>query len=406
MAQLVLTYPTVTDGVTIVDAVIHNTNWSQCVAAVNGIDHGNIGAAGLYASNLLPTTAAQATFGATATGVGYKFLANDTTATPLTISGVTSQSADIFDVTLTSGGTKAFVVGANGVSYFSNAGASVSGPGGITAGDLVVQRNASAGTLWLGGGTKAGALDYQVTATGFHTFSGSATYNGVQVVDGLLVATAGSTYSAVGGAVPGDLVGQRTASGGVLFLGGVTHAGQMDYGVTTAQTFTLVQAVNMSSTLSVNGGLTAATGDVGLGRSTTTGALFFGSTGASSAGYIDFGVTNAGQFSMRLQNSTYSQVNGAAYNNLSDGTFKTNVAPITRALETLSQLKPSSFNWKSTDQADMGFIAQDVLPVLPQLTRTDSDGVMGLVYTGFTALAIASIQEMIAKLKAAGIAGF
>lgn len=79
----------------IIDAVALNANFTAIATAVNNI----------YPSQILPITTGQATFGATATGVGYKFLANDATATPLVISGVTSQTANIQNWTLTSGGT-------------------------------------------------------------------------------------------------------------------------------------------------------------------------------------------------------------------------------------------------------------------------------------------------------------
>lgn len=160
MAQLSLTYPTVTDGVTVVDAVIHNTNWSECVAAVNNVDHTQIGAAGLYASQLLPTTAAEATFGATATGVGYKFLANDATAVPLTVSGVAGQSADIFDVTLTSGGAIAFKIEASGAAGF-NSTITAGGYIATTSGGLAVAglTNPSSATPLSFGTSSATAMD-------------------------------------------------------------------------------------------------------------------------------------------------------------------------------------------------------------------------------------------------------
>jgi hypothetical protein len=86
---------------TTINAAPFNANFTAVATAVNNIDNTNIGAAGLYASQLLPTSSAQATFGG---AIGYTFLAPSTVVTPLTISGVTSQSAHILNVTLTSGG--------------------------------------------------------------------------------------------------------------------------------------------------------------------------------------------------------------------------------------------------------------------------------------------------------------
>lgn len=100
-----------------------NANFAAIATWANGnVDNSNIGALGLYASQIKPLTAAQATFGATATGVGYKFLANDATATPLTVSGVSAQSVDIQQWTPTSGGSVVTAIDKNGGLYFPTAG--------------------------------------------------------------------------------------------------------------------------------------------------------------------------------------------------------------------------------------------------------------------------------------------
>lgn len=120
---------------TTINAAPFNTNFSAITTWSTAIDNTNIGAAGLYASQLLPTSAAQATFGG---ALGYTFLAPSVSTVPLTVSGVSGQTADIFDVTLTSGGTKALAVNSSGVLVLNGGTTSLGNSGafggGITAG--------------------------------------------------------------------------------------------------------------------------------------------------------------------------------------------------------------------------------------------------------------------------------
>jgi len=137
-----LTIPNTFVNGTTINAAPFNSNFGAITTWSTAIDNTNIGPAGLFPNQLLPTTGAQATFGATAVGVGYKFLANDATATPLTVSGVSGQSADILDVTLTSGGTNAFKIASAGAATFQflvtmNNALSVAGNITTTAGDFV-----------------------------------------------------------------------------------------------------------------------------------------------------------------------------------------------------------------------------------------------------------------------------
>ena len=107
MATLVI--PNTLINGTIVDAVALNTNFAAIPTVVNALDYTNIGTTGLTASNLKPTTTAQATFGGT---VGYLYQSPAIGITPLTVNGITGQTADILDVELNS--VKYFVVTSTG----------------------------------------------------------------------------------------------------------------------------------------------------------------------------------------------------------------------------------------------------------------------------------------------------
>jgi hypothetical protein len=47
-----------------------------------------------------------------------------------------------------------------------------------------------------------------------------------------------------------------------------------------------------------------------------------------------------------------------------------------------------SFRWKSTGDKDIGFIAQDVEKILPDLVHTGNDGMKSVAYGNITALLV------------------
>jgi len=82
----------------------------------------------------------------------------------------------------------------------------------------------------------------------------------------------------------------------------------------------------------------------------------------------------------------------------SDVSLKENVAELSGVLEKVLRLRPVRFDWKGTDDAGLGFVAQEVEPVFPELvaehTGLDGRPVKGLPYATFGVLAIGALQEM------------
>ena len=104
-----------------------------------------------------------------------------------------------------------------------------------------------------------------------------------------------------------------------------------------------------------------------------------------------------------------------SYNVTSDRRLKENIAPFTSGLETISALKPSQYNYISDKNiVYQGFIADELQQVVPhavtgEANAVDADGKP--VYQGVDASflvphLVAAIQELTAKLKSAGVAGF
>ena len=80
----------------------------------------------------------------------------------------------------------------------------------------------------------------------------------------------------------------------------------------------------------------------------------------------------------------------------SDSRLKENITPLTNSLEKVLKLKGVNFTWKSdsTHTPDLGFIAQDVQKILPELVIKDAnDGLLSVKYQNLVAVLTEAIKE-------------
>ncbi len=87
----------------------------------------------------------------------------------------------------------------------------------------------------------------------------------------------------------------------------------------------------------------------------------------------------------------------------SDARFKTNITPIENALQKVVQLRGVNFNWNKetfpdrmfSDQKAIGFIAQEVEKVLPEVVQTETtpDAYKSVQYDKVVALLVEAIKE-------------
>ena len=101
-------------------------------------------------------------------------------------------------------------------------------------------------------------------------------------------------------------------------------------------------------------------------------------------------ITQGGSFHLCLSDQTSFQVQVCS----SSLRFKTNVAPFSLGLNTIKQLKPITFDWKSDGHHDFGFGAEDVAAVDPLLAEYDRNGVIsGVKYDRFSAMFVNAFKE-------------
>ena len=136
-------------------------------------------------------------------------------------------------------------------------------------------------------------------------------------------------------------------------------------------------------------------------------------TNASSAvifGKYDGTATQYGGFTAtaKLSNAGTWTVAGdvVAYGSPSDITLKTNIKPLEGALDKITKLQGVSFTWKENTEIskltgikdDIGFIAQEVQEVLPDLVRKNDNGLLSLRDKGIIPILVEAIKELKAEI--------
>ena len=78
----------------------------------------------------------------------------------------------------------------------------------------------------------------------------------------------------------------------------------------------------------------------------------------------------------------------------SDITLKENIKPLQSQLEIVSKLNPVSYNKIGQDKNEIGFIAQEVEELLPELVLENEEGLKSLAYGNMNAILVKAIQEL------------
>ena len=122
----------------------------------------------------------------------------------------------------------------------------------------------------------------------------------------------------------------------------------------------------------------------------------------------DLGTTTGGSGSNRLTidtegNATFAKdVHAAAFVTASSRSLKTDIRPIAGALDTVQCLEGVHFAWKDSGEPSIGFIAEDVATVVPEVVAFDAaDGTpTGVDYGKMTALLVEAVKAQQGELDA------
>jgi len=91
----------------------------------------------------------------------------------------------------------------------------------------------------------------------------------------------------------------------------------------------------------------------------------------------------------------------SSWSSSSDLRFKTNILPFNSMLQKVMSLQPVTYNWKVNEftnrgfanDLQIGFIAQDVQKLFPELVTTGTDGYLSLDYAKVTPILVKALQE-------------
>ena len=93
-----------------------------------------------------------------------------------------------------------------------------------------------------------------------------------------------------------------------------------------------------------------------------------------------------------------------AWVNASDVSLKENIADIEYGIDTVKSLKPRKYTMKEGGNSEVGFIAQEMESVVPEVVNTsenpNKDEIKGISYGQLTAVLTKAIQELSAKVDA------
>lgn len=129
--------------------------------------------------------------------------------------------------------------------------------------------------------------------------------------------------------------------------------------------------------------------------------------GASQAATFSGSVTAT---DLRLTNLTNvtdlrTDADGDLFNGASDVNLKNNIEPITYGLNEVLKIKPVQFYWNKdkynySGYKTIGFIAQDLMDIIPNAATVSGDGCMQIEYTAIIATLTKAIQEQNSLIKA------
>jgi len=205
--------------------------------------------------------------------------------------------------------------------------------------------------------------------------------------------------------------------------------GGLRVGYSTVNGYLYADSGGMSFGTATNNALIFATNSVERMRMDSSGNLLVGGTANPNSGKIVSNVANSARFMSFINNSNSAEIgyiqnnSGTAtiYSTSSDYRLKENVVPMTGALEKVLKLNPVTYTWKSNGVDGQGFIAHELQEIVPDAVCGIKDEVneegnpvyQGIDTSFLVATLTAAIQELNAtitdlqaKLKSAGVAGF
>jgi len=150
----------------------------------------------------------------------------------------------------------------------------------------------------------------------------------------------------------------------------------------------------LSNTITIGSAVTVdASNTSAIGTSSTVTTRLNGATGIYAL-TVGTDTTNG--------NGAYLTV-GGTWTNVSDRRVKENIRPLEYSLEDLLKIEAVSYELKGSHEKQIGFIAQDLYQVVPEVVTKPADeskNRWGVSYGNLVALVVKSMQELYVKVVA------
>jgi hypothetical protein len=278
-------------------------------------------------------------------------------------------------------------------------------------------------TLGCGAITSSGNLAITGTITGDTSLtldSTTITTAEIGVLDSVTAGTATASKAVVldaskNIATIGTLGCGVITSTGTSVFASLDISGDIDVdGTTNLDVVDIDGAVDMASTLAVGANTAgtdvtfygAATGEKLLWDASENTLSIVNKAGADTT--LTMGGDETTDYAITVNNTATnaSKIQATAFVTHSDGRLKKDILPINNAMDKLNKLQGVTYNWKQGSRKakgwraeEVGFVAQDVEKVLPQLVATDGSGGMGIDYSKLTAVLTEAVKQQDTEIK-------
>ncbi|MFG1483961.1 tail fiber domain-containing protein [Halobacteriovorax sp. HFRX-2_2] len=98
---------------------------------------------------------------------------------------------------------------------------------------------------------------------------------------------------------------------------------------------------------------------------------------------------------IRMNGTSYINFQGTSYMNFaSDRRYKHDIVELESVLEKFDEIRGVEFVWNANNRRDIGYIAQEIEKVFPEVVSTDEKGMKSVQYTKMPAVNTAAIKEL------------
>mgnify|MGYP005817230017 CR=1 FL=1 len=146
-----------------------------------------------------------------------------------------------------------------------------------------------------------------------------------------------------------------------------------------------------SLTFSPNSSLTATSGSTGWDKSL---AKMYLSSSSTTDLIAHNGVTVTGDDETLITLASGKSIKAGSFVTYSDRDLKTNIETIENPVEKVMNLRGVTYDWKLDDKKDIGFIAQEVAEIAPEVCSFDKRGVArGIDYSRLTTILVEAVKD-------------